>query len=110
MATWKFINPVGSTGRCYFFNEVDTGKTAPWSRLVSIIRATSHGVCLSNNLYSYMSINNNFILKAIPLNIFSAFNEKIRPRLPQTSRIRLPLDDIPDQRIFVYEYQDDEPC
>ncbi|KAF1362380.1 kinase-like protein [Lizonia empirigonia] len=42
------------------------------------------------------------------VHIFSAFNENIRPRLPQTPRIRLPLDTIPDQRIFVYEYLDDD--
>ena len=48
------------------------------------------------------------MLKDIPQNIFSAFNEDIRPRLPQTPRIRLPVDTIPDQRIFVYRYLDDD--
>ena len=42
------------------------------------------------------------------MNIFSAFNEDIRPRLPQTSRIRVPLDEIPEQRVFVYEYLKDD--
>ncbi|CBX98161.1 similar to calcium/calmodulin dependent protein kinase [Plenodomus lingam JN3] len=52
--------------------------------------------------------NNEFMLKDIPPNIFSAFNENIRPRLPQTCRIWLPLDTILNQRIFVYEYLDDD--
>ena len=42
------------------------------------------------------------------MNIFPAFNEDIRPRLPQTSRIRVPLDEIPEQRVFVYEYLKDD--
>ena len=47
-------------------------------------------------------------MKDIPVNIYSAFNEDIRSRLPQTPRIRVPLDEIPDQRIFVYEYLKDD--
>lgn len=42
------------------------------------------------------------------MNIFSAFNEDIRPRFPQTSCIRIPQDEIPDQRVFVYEYLKDD--
>ncbi|OAL47917.1 kinase-like protein [Pyrenochaeta sp. DS3sAY3a] len=41
-------------------------------------------------------------------NMFLAFNENIRPKLSQTARIRLPLDTIPDQRIFVYQYLKDD--
>jgi hypothetical protein len=40
--------------------------------------------------------------------MFSAFNENIRPRLPQTPRIRIPLDTIPYQRVYVYNYLDDD--
>ena len=47
-------------------------------------------------------------MKDIPQNMFSAFNENILPRLPRAPRIRLPLDTIPDQRIFVYEYLNDD--
>jgi hypothetical protein len=42
------------------------------------------------------------------VNILSAFNEDIRPRLPQTARIRVPLDEIPGQRVFVYEHLKDD--
>jgi tRNA A-37 threonylcarbamoyl transferase component Bud32 len=42
------------------------------------------------------------------VNIFSAFNEDIRSRLPQPARIRVPLDEIPEQRAFVYEYLRDD--
>jgi hypothetical protein len=42
------------------------------------------------------------------VNILSTFNEDIQPRLPQTARIRVPLDEIPEKRIFVYEYLKDD--
>ncbi|KAL2369381.1 hypothetical protein RJ035_003549 [Blastomyces gilchristii] len=49
-----------------------------------------------------------FILKDIPKTIFSNFNEDIRPRLRESPFLRLPHDTIPDQRIFVYKYMDDD--
>ncbi|OAX78472.1 serine/threonine protein kinase [Emergomyces africanus] len=49
-----------------------------------------------------------FILKDIPKTIFSSFNEDIRPRLRESPFLRLPHDTIPDQRIFVYKYMDDD--
>ncbi|EER25435.1 Protein kinase domain containing protein [Coccidioides posadasii C735 delta SOWgp] len=48
------------------------------------------------------------ILKDIPTNIFSNFNEIIRPKLRESPYIRLPLDTIVDQRIFVYKYLTDD--
>ncbi|EUC38679.1 hypothetical protein COCCADRAFT_682 [Bipolaris zeicola 26-R-13] len=38
--------------------------------------------------------------------MISGFNEEIRPRLPHTPRVRLPVDTIPDRPILVYEYLD----
>ncbi|KAI4125377.1 MAG: hypothetical protein LQ347_005397 [Umbilicaria vellea] len=49
-----------------------------------------------------------FVFKDIPKDIFSGFNEKIWPRLPDSPYIRLPSDTIPDQRIFVYKYLTDD--
>ncbi|EED15820.1 serine/threonine protein kinase, putative [Talaromyces stipitatus ATCC 10500] len=49
-----------------------------------------------------------FVLKDIPQAIFSSFNEDIRPRLRESAFLRLPHDTIPDQRIFVYKYMDDD--
>lgn len=48
------------------------------------------------------------MLKDIPQNIYSAFKEDIWPRLHDTPHLRLPLDTIPDQRVFVYEYLNDD--
>lgn len=52
------------------------------------------------------------MLKDIPKNIFSSFNEDIWPQLrrrgSECPHIRLPFDTIPDQRIFVYRYLDDD--
>ncbi|EXJ80684.1 CMGC protein kinase [Capronia epimyces CBS 606.96] len=49
-----------------------------------------------------------FVLKDIPKDIFSAFYENTWHRLRDCPHIRLPLDTIPDQRIFVYQYLDDD--
>lgn len=48
--------------------------------------------------------HNQFILKDIPELIFDHFNEEIRPNLRDSPFIRLPVDTIPDERIFVFRY------
>ena len=48
------------------------------------------------------------MLKDIPKDIFSNFNEGIRPRLRENRYIRLPSDTIPNQRIYVYKYLTDD--
>ncbi|KAF1347260.1 kinase-like protein [Lizonia empirigonia] len=97
MAASKSLNLVGSTGRCYFFKKLIQERP----HLGRVWLASFEQPPMSSG-------NDDFILKDIPQNIFSTFNENIRPRLPQTRHIRLPLDTIPDQRIFVYEYLDDD--
>lgn len=49
-------------------------------------------------------------MKDIPSAIFSSFHEDILPRLrPRPSPyLRLPCDTIPDQRILVYRYLEDD--
>ncbi|KAE8338728.1 hypothetical protein BDV24DRAFT_153340 [Aspergillus arachidicola] len=49
-----------------------------------------------------------FILKDTPKDIFSNFNEKIRSQLVESPYIRLPWDNIPDERILVYRYLTDD--
>ena len=49
-----------------------------------------------------------FILKDIPKDIFSNFNETIWPRLRNSIFARLPVDTIPQQRILVYRYLTDD--
>ncbi|PGH16902.1 serine/threonine protein kinase [Polytolypa hystricis UAMH7299] len=49
-----------------------------------------------------------FILKDILKAIFSSFNEDIRPRLRESPFLQLPHDTIPDQRIFVYRYMNND--
>ena len=56
----------------------------------------------------FRSGRKNFVLKDIPTDIFSNFNEKIAPQLRESPYIRLPWDTIPDQRIFVYKYLKDD--
>ena len=54
------------------------------------------------------------MLKDIPRDIFSGFNEEIWPKLRNgtttttCSSIRLPVDRIPDERVFVYSYLTDD--
>ncbi|KAI9651647.1 MAG: hypothetical protein M1831_000550 [Alyxoria varia] len=45
-----------------------------------------------------------FVLKNIPKEILSGFNESIWPRLRGVQYVRLPWDTIPGQRIHVYKY------
>lgn len=47
-------------------------------------------------------------MKDIPKAILSSFNEDIRPRLRESPFLRLPHDTVPDQRIFVYRYMNDD--
>ncbi|OBT74544.1 hypothetical protein VF21_07538 [Pseudogymnoascus sp. 05NY08] len=56
----------------------------------------------------HLSGQDRFILKDIPEDILSNFNEKIRPQLRESPYIRLPCDTIPDQRVFVYKYLTDD--
>ncbi|KAI1113051.1 kinase domain-containing protein [Nemania sp. NC0429] len=49
-----------------------------------------------------------YVLKDIPANIFSNFNEIIKPRLREHTNVRLPSDTIRDQRIFAYRYLTDD--
>lgn len=46
----------------------------------------------------------NFVLKDIPENIFSAFESGTRALIKASPRLRLPIDSIPGQRIFVYRF------
>ncbi|KAK5053140.1 hypothetical protein LTR84_002114 [Exophiala bonariae] len=81
---------VGASGRCYVFHQ--------------LIQEREH----LGRLWLATSGHDKFILKDIPENIFSAFNEDIGPSLPKTSYLRLPLDTIAEQRIFVYKYLTDD--
>ncbi|KAF1921810.1 kinase domain-containing protein [Ampelomyces quisqualis] len=45
-----------------------------------------------------------FILKDIPELIFHHFNKEVRPNLRDSPFIRLPVDTIPEERIFVLRY------
>ncbi|KAK0112935.1 hypothetical protein ONS95_014653 [Cadophora gregata] len=90
LAVSKPLGLAGSTGRCYLFKK--------------LIQERPH----LGRVWLASSGNDDFILKDIPETIFSAFNENIRLRLPRSPRIRLPLDTIPEQRIFVYKYLNDD--
>lgn len=94
---------IGVTGRRYLFKE--------------LIQDRPHvgRVWLATCEYRFPSIqaqtddcsrsgSEKFVLKDIPKNMFSNFNELIRPRLREHPNIRLPSDTIRDQRIFAYRY------
>lgn len=42
------------------------------------------------------------------MNIFSNFNNKLRPKIPESRYIRLPTDTIPGERVFVYKFLTDD--
>lgn len=81
---------VGATGRRYFFKE--------------LIQERPH----LGRVWLATSGHDKFVLKDIPKDIFSGFNESIRPRLRENPYIRLPSDTIPGQSIFVYRYLTDD--
>ncbi|KAI8945849.1 kinase domain-containing protein [Xylaria longipes] len=81
---------VGVTGRRYIFKELLQERP----RVGRVWLATSG--------------SEKFVLKDIPKNIFSNFNENIQPRLREHPNIRLPSDTIRDQRIFAYRYLTDD--
>ncbi|KAL9127414.1 MAG: hypothetical protein Q9217_003710 [Psora testacea] len=81
---------IGAAGRHYLFKELIQGRP----QLGRIWLAT-YG-------------QDKFVLKDIPKDIFSNFSKNIRPRLRESPYIRLPCDTIPDQRIFVYKYLNDD--
>lgn len=45
-----------------------------------------------------------FVLKDIPENIFSAYESETRAHIKPSPYLRLPVDEIPGQRIFVYSF------
>ncbi|PSN69711.1 putative serine/threonine protein kinase [Corynespora cassiicola Philippines] len=77
---------IGASGRCYLFKE--------------LIQERPH----LGRVWLATSGRDKFVLKDIPQDIFSSFNEHIRTRLRESQYLRLPSDAIPDQRIFVYKY------
>ncbi|KAF2501351.1 serine/threonine protein kinase [Lophium mytilinum] len=50
------------------------------------------------------SENKDFVLKDVPQTLFSNFTELIQPQLRDSPYIRLPCDSIPNQRILVFKY------
>ncbi|KAI1200349.1 kinase domain-containing protein [Nemania serpens] len=81
---------IGVTGRRYLFKE--------------LIQERPH----VGRVWLATSGNEKFVLKDIPKNIFSNFNEIVKPRLREHPNIRLPSDTIRDQRIFAYRYLTDD--
>lgn len=56
------------------------------------------------NQRSLGSGQDQYVLKDIPQDILSSFNEKIQPQFYESPYIRLPSDSIPGQRILAYKY------
>jgi hypothetical protein len=56
----------------------------------------------------YRSDQQNFVLKDIPENIFNAFESDTRAQIKASPHLRLPIDNIPGQRIFVYQFLNED--
>jgi serine/threonine protein kinase len=48
--------------------------------------------------------NHQYVLKDNPKGIHENFYERVKPNVRESPLIRLPVDEIPEQRIFVYNY------
>lgn len=79
---------IGSTGRAYNFKQ--------------LLQQREH----SGRVWLATNGETRFILKDIPEPIFDRYNHEIQPNLPKSRFIRVPLDVIPEQRIFVFKYLD----
>ena len=121
---------VGATGRRYLFKELiqerrNLGRV--WlatsahflfketfhypSPFLPILKKNKDKIgCTELTLTAIRCEEKKFVLKDVPENIYSAFREGIWPRLRESSHVRLPLDtiNIPDRRVLVYEYLDDD--
>jgi hypothetical protein len=99
---------IGAAGRRYLFKELIQERP----HLGRVWLATSEHPCHSyhptRKLTTFRSGQDKFVLKDIPKDIFSGFNEKIWPQLRESPYIRSPWDTIPGQRIFVYKYLTDD--
>ncbi|OAG38212.1 hypothetical protein AYO21_07545 [Fonsecaea monophora] len=81
---------IGTAGRLYVFK--------------SLIQERPH----LGRVWLTTSGQEKFILKDVPPAMFSHFHESIWPQLRGCQNIRLPVDTIQDQRVFVYKYLDDD--
>lgn len=88
---------------------IDTREAPSRSCLVGNVRAYQPPyIAKLIRLTAHRSGQSTFVLKDIPKAIFSSFNEDVRPRLSKSPFLRLPHDTIPDHRVFVYKYMDDD--
>jgi serine/threonine protein kinase len=81
---------IGSTGRAYTFKQ--------------LLQQKEH----FGRVWLATNGETRFILKDIPELIFDHYNHEIQPNLPKSRFIRVPLDVIPEQRIFVFKYLDSD--
>jgi hypothetical protein len=56
----------------------------------------------------YRSDQQNFVLKDIPQSIFEAFESGTRAQIKTSPHLRLPIDNIHGQRIFVYRFLNED--
>ncbi|KAH8710021.1 kinase domain-containing protein [Phaeosphaeriaceae sp. PMI808] len=79
-------NYTGATGRSYAFKQLIQER--PYIGRVWLARSDEE----------------NFVVKDIPENIFTAFESGTRAQIKAGPHLRLPIDSIPGQRIFVYRF------
>ena len=106
--TSKINELVGASGCRYRFKELIQERP----HVGRVWLATSDASYYSNGYVCQLTLfrfaQNQFILKEIPKDIFSAFNENIMSQLRETPHVRLPCDNVPNQRILVYKYLTDD--
>ncbi|KAI9688239.1 MAG: hypothetical protein M1822_001745 [Bathelium mastoideum] len=80
------VNYIGTTGRNYFIKQLIQER--PYVGRIWRVRCGE----------------DDFVLKDIPESLYSAFESSTRARIKESSDLRLPVDSIPNQRIFVYRF------
>jgi hypothetical protein len=98
---------IGASGRSYAFKHLFQQRPHLGRVWLATFVWRSKSMLLSL-LTVLRSDNQKFILKDIPEAIFTAFETDLRPQIKDTPYLRLPIDQIPDQRILVYRYLTDD--
>jgi hypothetical protein len=104
----SLANYTGATGRSYAFKQLIQER--PQVGRVWLARSDRHPspFMLMIWLSIHRSDEQSFVLKDIPENIFEAFETGTRAQIKPSPHLRLPIDNIPGQRIFVYRFLNED--
>jgi hypothetical protein len=100
----SLANYTGATGRSYAFKQLIQERSYVGRVWLARSDCPPSSFVLIIWLRIRRSGEENFVLKDIPENIFRGFESGTRAQIKASPHLRLPIDSIPGQRIFVYRF------